>query len=175
MQCKRTWTGTHPSRCFMTCKLLAHEPVCGFAAYGSNATVAKTEEELEDRHQSLFGDADGADDIKITMPSKDTANGEDANGAHLNGEAVSNGQNLTQERNSTHEPSPLNVLHQTRLLELTTHNTNTHYIVMIVRVHELRVYQPPHNATHCHDCQRGQEAQAQHDLPCFEYLSGSRH
>ena len=45
------------------------------AAYGANATIAKTEEELEDRHQSLFGDADNADDIKISMPTDGHANG----------------------------------------------------------------------------------------------------
>lgn len=84
--------------------LLAHEPACGFAAYGSNARVAKTDEELEDRHQSLFGDADSADDIKITMPSSDNANGQ-----HVNGEAGSNGQIPTQMHNGTDEPNPPNV------------------------------------------------------------------
>ena len=89
-----------------------------FAAYGSNATVAKTEEELEDRHQSLFGDADSADDIKITMPSNNNANGKHANDAHVNGEAGSSGQNLTQTHNNSEEPNPLNVsLHLIRLSE----------------------------------------------------------
>lgn len=78
--------------------------LCGFAAYGSNATVAKTDEELEDRHQSLFGDADSADDIKITMPSNDGVNG-----AHLKGEGGSNGQIPTQMHNGTDEPNPTNV------------------------------------------------------------------
>ena len=102
--------------------------MCDFlAAYGSNATVAKTEEELEDRHQSLFGDADSADDIKITMPSNNTANGKHAdgehvNGAHVNGEAGSNGQDPTQMHNGTDEPTPPDVsLHLTRLL--TEHKT----------------------------------------------------
>lgn len=74
------------------------------AAYGSNATVAKTEEELEDRHQSLFGDADSADDIKISMPSSDNANG-----AHANGESGSNSQIPAQTHNGTDSSHPVRV------------------------------------------------------------------
>ena len=100
--------------------LLLLELVCAAAAYGSTATVAKTEEELEDRHQSLFGDADSADDIKITMPSKDQANGENVSGAHLNGEAGTNGQIPTQTHNGTDGQDPPNVsLHCTWLTHLT--------------------------------------------------------
>ena len=79
------------------------------AAYGSTATVAKTEEELEDRHQSLFGDADSADDIQITMPSKDQANREHVSDAHLNGEAGTNGQIPTQMHNGADGQEPPNV------------------------------------------------------------------
>lgn len=46
------------------------------AAYGSNATVAKTEEELADRDAALYGDYGSADDIKINMPGHAQSNGE---------------------------------------------------------------------------------------------------
>lgn len=86
------------------------------AAYGSTATVAKTEEELEDRHQSLFGDADSADDIRIPMPSSEHANGEHANGTRLNGRPGSNGKIPTQTHNGTDGPNPPRVSpHHTRL------------------------------------------------------------
>lgn len=35
--------------------------------YGANAVVAKTEEELYDRHVALFGDANSTDDIVVDM------------------------------------------------------------------------------------------------------------
>jgi len=57
------------------------------AAYGANATVAKTEEELEDRHRALFGDADNADDITIELPASNGHAHED----HVNGDAGRNG------------------------------------------------------------------------------------
>ncbi|KAL0051690.1 hypothetical protein WJX82_000289 [Trebouxia sp. C0006] len=56
-------------------------------AYGANATVAKTEEELEDRHRALFGDADNADDITIELPASNGHAHED----HVNGDAGRNG------------------------------------------------------------------------------------
>ncbi|KAL3160198.1 hypothetical protein ABBQ32_010959 [Trebouxia sp. C0010 RCD-2024] len=62
-------------------------------AYGSNATVAKTEEELEDRHQSLYGDADSADDIKISMPRNDNADGTQSNGNAGNNQIPAQVQN----------------------------------------------------------------------------------
>ena len=74
------------------------------AAYGSNATVAKTEEELEDRHQSLYGDADSADDIKISMPSNDISNG-----AHGNGDAASKRQIPAQVQSASDSAHPLRV------------------------------------------------------------------
>lgn len=74
------------------------------AAYGSNATVAKTDEELEDRHQSLFGDADNADDINISMPSNNQANGD-----HADGDAGSNGQIPAHMRNGADSSHPLRV------------------------------------------------------------------
>lgn len=37
-------------------------------AYGSTATIAKTEEELEDRRAALYGDGRNADDVVINLP-----------------------------------------------------------------------------------------------------------
>lgn len=62
------------------------------AAYGANATVAKTEEELEDRHRALLGDADNADDVMVDLP---TGNG-NAYEDHVNGDTGTNGQAHTQ-------------------------------------------------------------------------------
>lgn len=73
------------------------------AAYGSNATVAKTEEELEDRHQSLYGDADSADDIKISMPRNDNADGTQSNGN------AGNNQIPAQVQNGADSAHPLRV------------------------------------------------------------------
>ena len=72
--------------------------------------MAKTEEELEDRHQSLLGDADNSDDIKIDMANSNNSN---ANG-HTNGEHVashpgSNGQIPTQMHNGRHDANLANV------------------------------------------------------------------
>ena len=39
------------------------------AAYGTTAIVAKTEEELEDRRQALFGDYDTAEDVVVNLPA----------------------------------------------------------------------------------------------------------
>lgn len=61
--------------------------VVDIAAYGANATVAKTEEELEDRHRALLGDADHADDVVVDLP---TGNG-NAYEDHVNGDAGTNG------------------------------------------------------------------------------------
>ena len=59
------------------------------AAYGANATVAKTEEELEDRHRALLGDADNADDVVVDLH---TGNGNGkAYEDHVNGDAGTNG------------------------------------------------------------------------------------
>ena len=66
--------------------------VVAIAAYGANATVAKTEEELEDRHRALLGDADNADDVMVDLP---TGNG-NAYEDHVNGDAGTNGQAHTQ-------------------------------------------------------------------------------
>ena len=44
--------------------------------YGASATIAKTEEELYDRHLALYGDASSADDIIVEM----THGGARANG-----------------------------------------------------------------------------------------------
>ena len=57
------------------------------AAYGANATVAKTEEELEDRHRALLGDADNADDVMIDLPTGNGGAYED----HVHGDAGTNG------------------------------------------------------------------------------------
>jgi hypothetical protein len=74
------------------------------AAYGANATVAKTEEELEDRHRALFGDADNADDITIDLPASNGHAYED----HVNGDAGRNGnaqmQNGGNGTGSSHTP-----------------------------------------------------------------------
>lgn len=45
------------------------------AAYGANAIVAKTNEELEDRDAALYGDYSNEDDIKINMPGNAQGNG----------------------------------------------------------------------------------------------------
>ena len=49
---------------------------CFLVAYGANAIVAKTDEEIADRESSLYGDYDNADDIKINMPGSKPSNGE---------------------------------------------------------------------------------------------------
>ena len=54
--------------------------------------MAKTEEELEDRHRALFGDADNADDITIELP---VSNGH-AHEDHVNGDAGRNGNAQVQ-------------------------------------------------------------------------------
>lgn len=38
-------------------------------AYGSNPTIAKTAEELEDRRAALYGDGRDADDVLINVPA----------------------------------------------------------------------------------------------------------
>ena len=49
--------------------------------------MAKTEEELEDRHRALFGDADNADDITIELPASNGHAHED----RVNGDAGRDG------------------------------------------------------------------------------------
>ena len=66
--------------------------------------MSKTDEELEDRHQSLYGDADGADDIKISMPSNGHTDAD-----QFNGDAGGHGQIPAQLQNGTDSSHPLQV------------------------------------------------------------------
>ena len=49
-------------------------------AYGANATVAKTAEELDDRRAALYGDGRDRDDVVIDLPAYE--NGHAGNGIH---------------------------------------------------------------------------------------------
>ena len=57
--------------------------------YGANAVVAKTEEELYDRHVALFGDANSADDIVVEMSETNGHENVTAHG-HEHGHDVGN-------------------------------------------------------------------------------------
>ena len=48
--------------------------------YGASATIAKTEEELYDRHLALYGDGNSADDIIVEMSDGDVHADGQANG-----------------------------------------------------------------------------------------------
>lgn len=49
-------------------------------AYGFNATIAKTAEELDDRRAALYGDGRDANDVVVNVPAADS--GVDQNGSH---------------------------------------------------------------------------------------------